>query len=251
MRRLAVAALALVCAGGALAASAPPLTVLAKPTFNAPVKPPAAGKIAFALVSSKSTDPAASQTAQAESFPRAAPSTYGGLGQVRASNGLATYGQDAASARYLVAPGRYAYDFAQYAWPPRIKPGDREFVYEQVVWAKELGGVLYVETAHSTYASSSYGLNGYLNAIDLKTHKLLWRSAALVANANNFVISGDTIVSGYGFTAEPDYLYALDRHTGRVLARLLVPSAPERIARHGTRLTVDTYDHRLIVDLKG
>ena len=59
--------------------------------------------------------------------------------------------------------------------------------------------------------------------------------------------SANTIVTGYGFTAEPDYLYALDRATGQVKGRLLLPSAPERIARHGNVLTVDTYDHRVVV----
>ena len=151
----------------------------------------------------------------------------------------------------VVAPGRYSYDFRRYAWPPRIAPGEREFVYEQAVFAKEAGCLLLVETANSTYAKSSYGLNAYLNAIDLKTRKLRWRSPALVANAGNFVLLNGTIVSGYGFTAEPDYLYALDRATGRVQGRLLLPSSPERIARHGDVLTVDTYDHRLTIRVRG
>ena len=118
------------------------------------------------------------------------------------------------------------------------------------MWAKEAGGVLYAQTGHLTYARSSYGLNAYLNAIDLKTKRLLWRSPALVANTRNFVLAGDVIVSGYGFTAEPDYLYALDRSTGQVLARLLLPSAPEQIARHGSTLTVRTYDHLVVVKLR-
>ena len=82
-------------------------------------------------------------------------------------------------------------------------------------------GILYVETAHPTYAKSSYGRNAYVSAIDVKKRKLLWRSPALVANAAHFVLLNDTIVSGYGFTAEPDYLYALDRATGKVKGRLL------------------------------
>ena len=45
--------------------------------------------------------------------------------------------------------------------------------------------------------------------------------------------------------------YALDRRDGHVLARILLPSAPELIVRHGNRLTVDTYDHRVTVRLVG
>ena len=67
----------------------------------------------------------------------------------------------------------------------------------------------------------------------------------------DFVLLNDTIVSGYGFTAEPDYLYAIDRATGKVQGRLLLPSAPQTIARHGNILTVVTYDHRLTVRMGG
>jgi hypothetical protein len=81
--------------------------------------------------------------------------------------------------------------------------------------------------------------------------KLLWRSAAQVANAANFVFVNDTVVTGYGYTAEPDYLYALDRATGKVKGRVLLPSAPIRIVRRGTTLTVDTYDHRVVVRVTG
>ncbi len=230
MRRVAVIA-ALVITG--TAAAAEPVTVLPKPRFNAPAGAPTAASVRFEVVSSAALDP-------------------GRLPPPLRPHGLRIEGPDGTTQHLVVAPGRYALDFRKYAWPPRIAPGEREFVYEQVVWAKEAGtGVLYVETAHSTYARSSYGLNGYLNAIDLKTKKLLWRSPALVANADDFVLLDDTLVSGYGFTAEPDYLYAISRRTGRVVGRLLLPSAPERIARHGSTLTVDTYDHRLVVRVIG
>jgi hypothetical protein len=168
---------------------------------------------------------------------------------------FALYGKDGASARYLLAFGPkggylYGFDFENYGWPPRIRPGEREFVYEEVVWAREWNGVLYVENAHLTYARSSYGQNAYITAIDVKTGKRLWRSNALVANARNFVIAGDYLVTGYGFTAEPDWLYLLDRRTGGLVERLRLPSGPERIAKSGNALTVRTYDHVVRVKLR-
>ena len=54
----------------------------------------------------------------------------------------------------------------------------------------------------------------------------------------------------YGFTREPDYLYLLDRKTGRVRDRLLLPSAPEEIIRRGNRLFVRTYDHDVVAELR-
>ena len=57
------------------------------------------------------------------------------------------YGKDGSTGRYLLAYDRkghdlYGFDLKNFAWPPRIKPGDREFVYEQPEWAFETGGVL-------------------------------------------------------------------------------------------------------------
>ena len=59
------------------------------------------------------------------------------------------------------------------------------------------------------------------------------------------------LLTGYGFTAEPDYLYLLDRRTGRVVERLTLPSAPEKITRSGKRFVVRTYDHVVTVGLRG
>ncbi len=83
-------------------------------------------------------------------------------------------------------------------------------------------------------------------SFDPERRKTLWRSRALVANSRTFVVTGDLIVSGYGFTAEPDYLYLLDRRNGRVLDRLAVPSAPEIIKLRGDRLDVRTYDRKVV-----
>jgi hypothetical protein len=221
---------ALLLVSAALAAEQ--VMVLPRPYFGAPATGAGADTVHFQIVSSVAADQAR-DIRSPSSLP------------------LRVEGPDGATLHVVVAPGRYAYDFRKYSRPPKIAPGEGEFVYEETVFAKEAAGLLLVETAHSTYAASSYGRNAYLNAVDLKTKRLRWRSAALVANAGNFVLVNDTIVSGYGFTKEPDYLYAIDRATGRVKGRLALPSAPERIARHGNLLTVDTYDHRLTIRVTG
>jgi outer membrane protein assembly factor BamB len=118
--------------------------------------------------------------------------------------------------------------------------------YEDVTFAREAGGVVYVSNAHLTYATATNGRNAYITAIDPERKKTLWRSRALVANARTFVVTGDLIVAGYGFTAEDDFLYLLDRRSGRVLDRLAVPSAPEVIKLRGNRLEVRTYDRKVV-----
>ncbi len=166
------------------------------------------------------------------------------------------YGADGTSARFLVGASprthrtRYAFDFAAFARPPDVAAGAAGLVAEQVLYACEADGVVYVETAHQTYADSSGRRNGYIAAIDIRTGKTLWRSPALVANARTFVIAGDALVTGYGFTGEPEYLYLIDRRTGRVRDRLIVPSAPESISRRGHRLIVRTYDHDVVAVLR-
>lgn len=231
MRALAALALALVLAGGVSAAETATI-VLPRPGFPAPVTGAGSGTVRFTILSSTAADPARDTPA-----PR--------------PRGVRIDGPDGTTQHVVIGPG-YTLDLKNYAWPPKIARGEREFVYEQVVYANHApDGKLYVETAHQTYAKSSYGRNGYLQTIDPKQGKLLWRSPAQVANAYNFVLLNDTVVTGYGYTAEPDYLYAVDRATGKVKGRVLLPSAAIRIARHGTTLTVDTYDHRVVVRVTG
>jgi hypothetical protein len=217
----------------ATAAAVVPTTVLPKPRFPAPATGPGSNTVRFEVLLSTPIDP-------------------GRLIEAPKPKGLTIDGEDG-NTRHYVFGGSFTFDFRNYAWAPRIAPGEREFAYQQVVWARTTDfGVVFVETAHSTYAKSTYGLNGYLSAIDLKTKRLRWRSPAQVANALDFVLLDKTLVSGYGFTAEPDYLYAIDVETGKVRGRLPLPSAPQTIARHrNNTLTVTTYDHRLVVRVIG
>ena len=59
--------------------------------------------------------------------------------------------------------------------------------------------MLYVQNGHLTYAKSSYGQNAYITAIDAQTKRRLWRSKALVANAQTFAVTPDYLLTGYGY----------------------------------------------------
>jgi hypothetical protein len=238
----------------ALAAGGLTVTTLPRPAFPGPAGAPS-GPHRLVLASSRQVGVSTGEPKSIDEVDpfRGLPPT---MGFDTVNRLFVVYGKDGSTGRYLLAydrggHGLYGFDLKNYAWPPRIKPGDREFVYEQPVWAQEAGGVLYVETAHSTYASSSYGQNGYITAIDLKTRRAIWRSPALVANAGTFLVAGRYLVTGYGFTDEPDYLYLLDRSTGKVVDRLLLPNAPETITRAGALIHVRTYDHAVVVRLRG
>jgi outer membrane protein assembly factor BamB len=241
-------------AAGAIAvaghAAEPSPTVVPRPPFAGPVGAvPDTGAVRLELVSSRFVDPAIIPPQPAA--PAWAPRTYRGAELVLTSRQpgrtFLAYGAAGGQTRYLVAKGprrgtRYVLDVtnlgrAASTWPLELR------------WAREVGGVLFVANAHRTYASTTGRRNGYLTALDPATGRVLWQSRSLVANADSFAVMGDVIVTGYGFTSEPDYLYALDRRTGRALARLPLPTGPELIASAGDTLTVRTYDHRVVARL--
>lgn len=93
-------------------------------------------------------------------------------------------------------------------------------------WAAIEDNILYVSNTHPTYAETTNGINALITAIDLSDYQALWRSDYLVSNAYNFEIIGDNIVCGYGFTAEPDFIYILDKYTGKKLHTIKVATGP-------------------------
>ena len=242
--RVILAVLVLLSVPTALAGSIPAPTVLPKPGFPPPAGQVGERKPTLVLVSSRYRDPA-TLPPDRPAPPAWAPKTYRGEqldDAVRQrGNVFLIYG-----GRYVVAATarnqalRYALDFGRFTRPPN--GGE----FEPVTWAREVEGVLYVSNSHLTYASTTNGRNAYVSAVDLGTTRTRWRSPALIANARTFVVTGDLIVAGYGFTAEPDFLYVLDRDTGKVLDRLAVPSAPEVIKLRGDRLHVRTYDRQVV-----
>ena len=131
-------------------------------------------------------------------------------------------------------------DFSEFEYTNGIY---NEFTQECVEYADTSpdGSILYVEMTHRTYASSNPE-NAYILAIDLETFDLLWKSASLVANAWNFVIVDDTIFSGYGFTDEPDFVYAINRYTGMIENSYDVKTGPDFLYQRDGKLYVRTYD---------
>jgi hypothetical protein len=142
---------------------------------------------------------------------------------------------------------RYAFDFERYTMAPELVESDRPYVYQAIRWVRQVDNVLYVSTGHRTYSASSFGKNAYITAIDITSGHVLWRSPALVANSNNFEIMGDRIITGYGFTSEPDWLYVLDRGTGTPIGALELSSGPEYIIPKDGLLFVRCYDMNYVI----
>lgn len=143
-----------------------------------------------------------------------------------------------------------ALDFAAWRVAPGGIPADAEFVAQHPMWAQMEGSVLFISHGHRTYARSSGGKNAYVSALRLPEGELLWRSDPLVANAANFLVRDGFIISGYGFTAEPDFLFVLDAKTGKTVQKIKVPSGPDYILEKGDRLFVRTYDTNLEFEIR-
>ena len=143
----------------------------------------------------------------------------------------------------------YTLDFSNYYTPDGINPGDEAYVDESIHWAVYDEGVLYVSTFHNTYAHSAPH-NGYITAFDVNNNfEVLWRSEPLTINSNNFIVADDSVICGYGFTAEEDYVYVLDKHTGERNATYPVKSSPEWFVIKDNMLYVRCYDTDYVYDI--
>ncbi len=190
--------------------------------------------------------------------PASIPSTVEGLPLARAikdgDHFIASYGDLYSGGRLVLvldAQGNIvgSFDFLAWARSPKDRKADAQFTEQGVNWARVRDDVLFVCTGHGTYAKSSGGLTGYLSALDLQSGDLLWRSDAVVCNARNFLYEDGYIIAGYGFTAEPDFMYVVDAKTGKTVQKLRVKSGPDFILRKGSQIFVRTYDTNYVFDV--
>lgn len=135
----------------------------------------------------------------------------------------------------------YILNFSDYQFANDFKESDAFIVRQTIHFAQVKDDILYLSIGHLTYAETSPH-NAYVAAVDLKQGKLLWKSRPLVSNARNFVIKGDVLLCGYGFTAEPDNLYQLDLATGQVIAELPLKSKADYLILKDDILYVRTYN---------
>ncbi len=135
----------------------------------------------------------------------------------------------------------YSYDLHTLCNGPDEETGRTSATTQFIKWAKIYDGTLYLNIIQNGYSTEEPN-SSYMVAIAPDTGYVLWRSEPLVANCDNFQIVKDTIICGYGFTAEPDYIYLLDRFTGQQMDKIKVNSAPGQFEVIGDTLYVATYN---------
>ena len=122
---------------------------------------------------------------------------------------------------------------------------EKEFASPNIRHALVRDKYIYISLSHRTYAKATKGINAQIKAYDLDG-QLQWTSKPLVANSDNFLIIGDVILTGYGFTKEPDYFFQLNRHTGVILKRHKLRSGPDWFSLEAPRLLhIRTYNRNV------
>lgn len=100
-------------------------------------------------------------------------------------------------------------------------------------------GRLYLNEACQSYSREAGGACSSLLAVNPAAGTVEWRTPPLTSN-NIILLHGPYIVAGYGFTAEPDSLFLVDRATGRILDRQPLDSAHSYLEMVNGELAVVT-----------
>ena len=132
-------------------------------------------------------------------------------------------------------------DFSEFQYGVEILPEDRDYVEQKILFAKVEEKVLYVATGHLTYAKSC-PQTAYVTAISLENFEVLWKSQPLCCNSYNFQIVDGTIITGYGFTEEEDYIYLIVMQTGNIWEKIPIASKASYLFCKQNTLYVIEYD---------
>lgn len=108
-------------------------------------------------------------------------------------------------------------------------------------------GILYIGNLYNGYAMPN---TCFLVAYDIEKDEILWRSEDQTFNTMNFIIKGDVILSGYGFTSEKDYIYQIDINTGNVISKTELSKKPDMLIEKDGQLYVHTYSVDYVFDME-
>lgn len=132
-----------------------------------------------------------------------------------------------------------AYDFSNYEQNGIAHNWDTSQYINDVMIE---GNIMYVNHSGLSYSDGYDHLTGYISAINLFTNEVLWTSQPKTCNSR-MCIEGNSIICGYGFTDEPDFLYVVDKYSGQHTQKLFVRKAVYTPIVKGRKCYVRTYSY--------
>lgn len=132
-----------------------------------------------------------------------------------------------------------AYDFQKYILSPKTTLlGNTQAVRDVYIE----GNILYFAHGSNGYSDGAGYQTGYITAFDMETQEVLWTTQPMTCNSQ-FTVCGNSIICGYGFTGETDYLYVLDKFSGQRVQKIIVKKmVNDIVVRDGTAY-VRTYSY--------
>lgn len=103
------------------------------------------------------------------------------------------------------------------AWSLSLDPFLSAPTHLEIQDVRYEAGSLYFNGACQSYSREADGRCSALVRVDPVEREVVWRTRDRISN-DIFMLHGKSVVAGYGFTAEPDSLFLVDRETGEVSA---------------------------------
>lgn len=141
----------------------------------------------------------------------------------------------------------YQINFSDFCFRSEELRSNNVYTELDINWAQSYENVLYVSLSYNGYAEPN---TSFIVAISLETIEIIWKSDSLVCNSYNFLIEGGVLLCGYGFTAEPDYLYQLDLSTGKILDQTKLRTKPDYLVLKEEQLYIRCYNTDYIFEVK-
>lgn len=118
---------------------------------------------------------------------------------------------------------------------------------QDVRWDGDNGNLLF-NMACPSYAKEINGKGSKLYCYNIYEGRIVWQTNYLVSN-DIFILHDNYVFCSYGFTSEKDYLFMLDKNTGKIYSKIAMPKKVEYMEvqhKNGySVLYVEDYDEHL------
>ncbi len=136
-----------------------------------------------------------------------------------------------------------------FSFYPKADTIQKKIESQGITWLDMSGDTLYVAHGRDTFADSTQNHNAYISAVAISDTMAIWTSKPLTCNSS-FCIIGSSIVCGYGYDKEPDYLYVINRFSGQRTQTIKLDTAPYFIVHKDNKVYVRTYKSDYVFSIK-